>query len=124
MKEKVAATSKQVMSAAKGLIITKDARRPTEKQCDAKVMKELPLEEEQDDEDIFEDALEELSDDVEAEVVHVELAKVSHVTFLEQALQVGGAKFQEEVTMMLAKVKQRESFLQNSVLIGLSVSGL
>ena len=111
VKDKVAATSKQVMSAARGLIIAKGSRR----QGDAEVVTELPVEEQDDDEDVFEDALEELCNGVEADVVQVELATAS---FLEQALQVGGAKFQEEVGLMLAKVKQRESFLQKAVLVG------
>ena len=105
VKDKVAATSKQVVSAARGLIIAKGPR-----QDNAEVVMKLPVEEQEDDEDVFEDAVEELCDDVEADGVTA--------TYLEQALQVGGAKFQEEVSLMLAKVKQRESFLQNSVLIG------
>ena len=97
------------------LINTKDTRRLTEKQSVAKVVTTLTVED--DDEDVFEDALEELCDDVEAEVV-----KVSQSTFLEQALQVGGAKFQEEAGLMLARhmaeVRQRERFLIEAVKVG------
>ena len=98
-------------------VIVKKARRRSKKQRGVKVEKvSVPIEKE--DEDIFEDALDEIyTEEAKAESQVVQ-AKVSVATFLEQALQVGGVKFQAKVGQMLAKVEEQKAFMERAVEVG------
>ena len=99
-------------------VIVKKARRRSKKQRGAKVEKmSVPVEKE--DEDIFEDALDEIYiEEAVAEQSQVVEAKVGVATFLEQALQVGGVKFQAQVEQMLAKVEKQKAFMERAVEVG------
>ena len=98
-------------------VIVKKARRRSKKQRGVKVEKMSVLVEKE-DEDIFEDALDEIyTEEAKAESQVVQ-AKVSVATFLEQALQVGGVKFQAKVGQMLAKVEEQKAFMERAVEVG------